>query len=258
MSFKGKDDDNDDDDDFSHLVESSSSGIVLSVEEELKFHQTLTKHVFTACILMYCAQFCLILLFLANRSNQIEPKVKKRRTTGERKNYDNSPWGQMLLNDHQDMLDNYAGNNARLFRRRFRIPYPLFFKILVPACRGTGIFKDSEEKFQIPTTIKLLIALRILGRDASADDCTMNSFVGESTCHVIFKQFIKNYSAKYCDIWLKFPDPSEDRDAFLNALETYRMLGLPGAVCSVDATHITLDKHGLAILWFSNFMVVGI
>ena len=76
MSFNGKDDDDDDDDDFSHLVESSSSGIVLSVEEELKFHQTLTKHVLRS-----------ILPDIIVSSEQIEPKVKKRRITGERKIY---------------------------------------------------------------------------------------------------------------------------------------------------------------------------
>ena len=58
-----------------------------------------------------------------------------------------------------------------------------------------------------------------------------------------FHTFVTKFAEVYYEEWVSFPDLSRDRDYFLTILETSRLLGLPGALCNIDATHIQLDKN---------------
>ena len=165
----------------------------------------------------------------------------KSSTPPARPDYSTSIWAQMLKNDKAKLLDD-TSREARRFRRCFRVPYKLFIEVMVPQCKeeSTPIFSDDFRKFRVPVEIKLLIALRILGRDACADDCRDLSLVSDSTCNRIFKQFINNYSKYYYSKYVRFPE-SDSKELYEN-LETYRLLGFPGCLGSIDATHIFWEK----------------
>jgi hypothetical protein len=159
-----------------------------------------------------------------------EQENKRRRKTTERADYWDSVWGKMLKNPEIDDPDSFV---AGKFRRRFRIPYPLFKDVLLPQCRERNVFEEQRPSI-ISIEFKILISLRILGRDAVADACAELSFVGESTCHTIFKQFVKNYSANFYSEYVNYPTG----DDLMNIMETYRRLGFPGCVGSIDCTHV--------------------
>ena len=122
-----------------------------------------------------------------------ESKPKKRRISKERENYSSSLWAQMLEFDHDDMMTDPMGYKANSFRRRFRVPYQLYFKVLVPMCKEKDIFRNNPRKFSIPIELKALVALRILGRDATADDCCELSKCSETSCTTFFHQFVTNF-----------------------------------------------------------------
>ena len=163
---------------------------------------------------------------------QVEQEKKRSRKTTARQDYWMSVWGKMLTNPEIEDPESFV---ARKFRRRFRVPYPLFKEVILPQCVSHNIFETKREcGGTIPIEFKLLIALRILGRDAVADDCSELSFVGESTCHFIFKQFVSNYSRAFYSEYVKFPTAAD----FMDTMETYRRVGFPGCVGSIDCTHI--------------------
>ena len=135
------------------------------------------------------------------KEKRSKKKVKKRRKKKPLPDYDNSVWGQMLRDpDVEDMTT----KTGKLFRRRFRIPYVLFRDILVPQCREANVF-EGRGRAKIPLELKILIALRILGRDGIADDCQELSLVDESTCTEIFKKLVRNYSGHYYSTFVKVP-----------------------------------------------------
>jgi len=106
--------------------------------------------------------------------------------------YSNTPWGRMLMDPTVRDSNSYLG---RLFKRRFRVPFPLFNDILLPIVEKEDIF-ECRNVCRIPISIKLLACLRILGRDSTADDISELAGVGESTALFFFKLFIKNFSNK--------------------------------------------------------------
>ena len=61
---------------------------------------------------------------------------QRRVSNAPRPDYNDSPWSRML---RQSSLENHASRAARLFRRRFRIPY-VFFKELVALVSHSGVF----------------------------------------------------------------------------------------------------------------------
>ena len=73
-------------------------------------------------------------------------------------------------------------NIGRLFRRRFRVPFPIYEEILVPRCRESNLFDvKSEDSTRIPLEFKILISLRILGRGNPAYDIAEIAQSFEST-----------------------------------------------------------------------------
>ena len=106
------------------------------------------------------------------------------------KDYMDTPWGQLL--GHPDVCNptSYVGMQ---FRRRFRVPFPLF-EYLVDICRDYNVFEmKNTQKERIPIQIKLLVCLRILGRGNVCDDASEMGSVGTSTCNHIFKLFVNNF-----------------------------------------------------------------
>ena len=83
------------------------------------------------------------------------PRMKRTRRVFPRSDYNASAWGQMLrceaLNNHQSAV-------AKLFRRRFRVPYAFFLQ-LVKVVKYRGWFKagpcDPAGRPSIPVELKV-------------------------------------------------------------------------------------------------------
>ena len=180
--------------------------------------------------------------FFDNNENNIKRAARPRRKdpaapVKERPNYWNSNWGKMLIRDKAIMLQQPQGKAAKIFRRRFRVPPRLFFDVIVPEAEKVFQYYADDRfetyRFQIPVEIKVLIVLRILGRDACADDCVELSDVSETSCNRIFHKFLEAYPRMYYEKYVYFPEPGSDELA--NVMETYRLLAFPGCVGSTYA-----------------------
>lgn len=188
--------------------------------------------------------------------NQREKRSRKR---AERPDYWASVWGKML-ND-PDIEQPRSAVVARKFRRRFRVPYPLLKDVILPQCIDHNVF-EMKRAPTIPIVFKLLIALRVMGRDAVADDCNELSFVGESTCHSIFNHSSSAKTTIQC-LMVSQPDP---RGAHLAALRSDHSCCLhrPGRRRLGVNTYVTVTHHhyshysrqtlqaSVMLCWFNN------
>ena len=98
--------------------------------------------------------------FLGNSLDAIEDiwRTKRSRVTRPRGSLWDSVWGQLLRNPNLAVANS---NEAKSFRRRFRVPYDLFRDILIPLCEKHNVFRVKKRTL-IPVEFRLLIALRII------------------------------------------------------------------------------------------------
>jgi hypothetical protein len=68
---------------------------------------------------------------------------------------------------------------------------------------------NQQRQGKIPLEFKLLIGLRILGRDACADDLDEALNIGGSTINTIFKQFVTGMATKLYDRHVHVPQGEE-------------------------------------------------
>ena len=107
-------------------------------------------------------------------------------TTGRVK-YDDSVWGRML----RDPQLSVAGSPAqKIFMRRFRVPHPIFLK-LVEWAKGWHEKTPTEacKRPRCPTDLKVLGWLRMVGRAACFDDVEELSGIKPPTMNAFFHQF---------------------------------------------------------------------
>ena len=134
------------------------------------------------------------------------PRRRSRRRTSETRNlvdYSTTKWGMLL--SCKDLQDS-TSLKARLFRRRFRMPFNLFSYILT-RCREKAIFSSVGSKHsQIPDEIKLMLCLRVLGRDNLFDDISEMSDMGESTALTVFTKFVLSFSFLFQEEFIKIPE----------------------------------------------------
>ena len=128
--------------------------------------------------------------------------------------------------------------DGKLFRRRFRVPHPVFEDI----CRTLA----EREEFKVhgtqgyskvpsaPLALKVLAALRVLGRGECFDTCYELSNIHSETLRRFFHRFTAFYASQY-DNYIKKPrTPTEVQWV----LSQYERLGFPGAIGSVDCVHL--------------------
>lgn len=164
-----------------------------------------------------------------------QPAPKRSRLSVERcKDYWSTKWGKLLTNP-QNRIE--GTRVFKLFRRRFRMPAELFLDYFIPRVKAVNLFEMTYDS-RIPVEIKCLIALRILGRGHSSDDNWDGCEVCESTCTAIFHKFIRGMVRHFFVDSVK--PPTGDRLA--QVMATYSRLGYPGAVGSIDCTHIFWGK----------------
>jgi hypothetical protein len=157
------------------------------------------------------------------------PTIRTRTTRRRSPNLWETGWGRLLLSDAIKDPDSYE---AKIFRKRFRLPYPLFQRF-VAECKQANIFEEINIT-KIAVEFKVLIGLRILGRDNCADDVSEFLNIGDSTINSIFKKFLSGCVKYLYPKYVYVPD-GEELDEIRNV---YEKLGLPGCVGSMDCTHI--------------------
>ena len=150
-----------------------------------------------------------------------------------KKNFDNTPWMAM----RQDpTLSDPTSRAGKYFRRRFRIPYPVFLWLL-------NIVKQEmwfdENHLSAPLELKLLAVFRRLGRGGTFDDSFDGSALHEDTVRIFFHEFCVKFSERFFEEFVKAP---ETEDEIRLAMAPYHVNGFPGAIGSVDCVHIRWDK----------------
>lgn len=174
-------------------------------------------------------------------STQHETNQKRRHLVPERPNYEESSWGKMLQDPSLLEADSKA---AKLFRRRFRLPYTMF-RFIVSECRRNNLFPESSREFDItgrpciPLELKLLGVLRILGRNWCLDDVNEACGISEREMDRFFHNFCETFVRHFWGKYVK--SPAEDRE-LEEVMSIYSKLGLPGCIGSIDCVHLKWDK----------------
>lgn len=171
----------------------------------------------------------------ANKQN----KIFKPRIYEGKPNYEASDWGRMLTNDRmKNPLDRKGG---KLFRRRFRVPHPIFIKI-VEMTRAAGWFSEKPNcagQRGAPLELKILAVLRVLGRGYCFDGVEELCLISAENLRVFFRKFCAKFSqekfAEYCS------HPQTETE-IANAMHVYSELGLPGCIGSTDCVHIRWER----------------
>jgi hypothetical protein len=144
-----------------------------------------------------------------------------------------SSWGQLVRNPNVANMETYEG---KLFRFRFRLPFKLF-TFLVDACKAHRVFGSettASGSDALPVELKVLGALRTLGRATLHDDVAEMSGADKETHRKAFLIFIRFVADKLAEEWIQVP-AGEELD---QVVKEYTLMGFPGAVGSMDATHI--------------------
>ncbi|CAM9508247.1 unnamed protein product [Pylaiella littoralis] len=162
------------------------------------------------------------------------PPVKRTRRVLPRRDYKASFWWNMLASPG---LGDPGSREAKVFRRRFRIPHKFFTEVvaLVKAKKWFPLRADAAGRQCIPVELKVLASLHILGRGNFFDDITQMSHISEPVVQSTFHRFNKLFAQELCHEHVHLPTPGEDQD---QVMEHYDLVGFTGATGSTDVTHI--------------------
>ena len=129
-----------------------------------------------------------------------EEDIKRARNTGPRPggsnrtgrpDYWGSPWG-VMLRERKDELNDPTTDLSKKFRLRFRVPYPIFVRILSWTKEWhEHNSSDAARRMRIPTELKLLGVLRVLGRGTCFDGIEELSSIATNTMSTFFHAFTK-------------------------------------------------------------------
>ena len=155
-----------------------------------------------------------------------------------RKDYESSCWGRMLTLDKQKLQDPNS-EESRIFRLRFRIPYAMFELLLswvTDWLQNEEHLKSSDctGRQAVPTSLKSLGVLRILGRGTCLDGIKELSEMSESTMWSFFHKFCAWFTEV---VYPKFVSLPKTRHELEKIMGPYIALGLNGACGSTDAVH---------------------
>jgi hypothetical protein len=132
------------------------------------------------------------------------------------------------------------------FRRRFRCPYPLYLELCDLAINDPYYFRrwkpgttDAVGRESAPIHLMILTSLRYLGRGWTFDDCEEATAVSEDVCRVFFHEFISFGKNVLYPKYVVAPNTREDAAA---CSAEFAQAGLPGAIGSMDATHVCHER----------------
>lgn len=131
------------------------------------------------------------------------------------------------------------------FRRRFRMPHASYLELLAKVTESPLFERWKPGKTDAvgnpctPLSLLLLAALRYLGRGWTFDDLAESTAISEDVVRVFFHKFIEFGSTTLFDQYVFFPKTVEEAE---RQSSEYAKAGLPGAVGSMDATHVLVEK----------------
>lgn len=157
----------------------------------------------------------------------------KTRCSESRTVYATTSWGLLLSRGYCKDIHHKDG---KYFRRRFRVPYSLFERI-VTICRQYNWFPESHRS--APLELKILATLRKLGRGGCFDNLYDSCGIDEETLRVFYHKFCRHFSEA---LYTTYVHPPTTQEEISKVTEVYKRLGFPGAIGSVDCTHIRWDK----------------
>ena len=151
-----------------------------------------------------------------------------------RPDYGETTWGRMLRDDVAELQD-HTSAKAKIFRARFRLPYPVYLKLLewVKIWHEKNAH-DASGRDRIPTELKLLGVLRVLGRSTCFDGITELSGISVSSMQTFFHKFTEWFTEK---VYPKFVFTPKTKNDLVEIETAYALLGLPGALGSMDVVH---------------------
>ena len=127
------------------------------------------------------------------------------------------------------------------FRRRFRVPFPVFCKLVIIA-EDSNLFDcalaDGFGRRAAPVELKILGILRIFGRGWCMDDVSESTGISEETIRRSFHTFNKMFTKKHYEEYVYIPQGDDLRQT----MRIYDSMGLTGCIGSMDGVHIILDK----------------
>ena len=164
-------------------------------------------------------------------------KRVKKRTPKPRPDYDQSTWAIFMRDPDIRDPTSAAG---KLFRRRFRVPYPLYQR-LYQMCLEIGFEekKDAAGRPGVPLQLKLLGVLRVLGRATCFDGISELTLADEETHRVFFHEFCQKFARKF---YSEYVYPPTSMEEMKKVSSVYERLGFPGCIGSVDCVHIPWDR----------------
>ena len=170
--------------------------------------------------------------------------IKRARNTGPRpggtnatgrKNYAESTWARMLR-DQSAQLKSHTSPESKVFRNRFRVPFAIFERLALWAKGWHEKGKaDASGRRRIPTELKVLGVLRILGRATCFDGIEELSSISVPTMQGFFHQFTSKVRSELYDLHVHMPKTKEEMS---EAEAPYAVLGFPGAFFSMDVVHV--------------------
>lgn len=171
---------------------------------------------------------------------------------GERKLKSNvSPWEIVpwLIDLSNPNVRDPSKREGKEFRRKFRVPYPVFQDILmltkdIPDRAFHHLPRTVTGAWVIPLELKILMVLRVqAGGLKFVDAAELTGYMTEGTACAFFKHFNKMFRCFHQETIIR----PLTGDAMKESMRTYAMLGLPGCVGSVDATFIPWERCNNAL-----------
>ena len=131
----------------------------------------------------------------------------------------------------------------KLFRRRFSVPFSMFRDIVEEAREWPGQNAkrrgdravDCVGTLGVPLELKVLGALRMSAKVCSFDAIAELSGMSVSTMQSFYHHFWDKFVREFKDRWFTYPTTALEAE---DNLAVYGRLGFPGAIGSVDCTHV--------------------
>lgn len=178
------------------------------------------------------SNMAVVLGLLAVDRDVCAPKQKRVRERQPRPDFENTVWAEALRDPR---VKDPLSHQGKKFRRRFRVPYPMFEYLNDFAERRFPSRQDAAGQPPVPMALKVLGVLRILGRAFYFDDVAEVTRMGERTIGAFFHAFIPAFVAAHKTQWIAPPRSKAEMDALS---EQYAEVGLPGCKGSTDVVHL--------------------
>jgi hypothetical protein len=157
-----------------------------------------------------------------------------------------SAWYNLYCAEH---CENLTPNFAAKFRRRFRLPYTDYKKLVVLCINNsmteTGQFRrwrpgnrNVQRVSSSPIELLVLTSLRYLGRGWTFDDLPRGSCltaISEEVIRTFFHAFIDWGSET---LYKNFVQPPRTLQLANSTVKEYSLAGFTGCIGSMDATHV--------------------